>query len=357
MRPAFAPLAIGILGIVGVVLGFALDTTEAAYAYLTAWAFAMSIALGALVFLMTGYAMGAKWTALYERSAAAIVGTLPVLAILFVPIVIWAPSLYPWLHAPPADLEIAARAAHRAAWLNLPFWTIRAAIFLAFWVIAGELMRRRPSPATACVLFMPLGLTVTFAAFDWLMSLEPDWISTVYGLIYFAGGFVAALALIAVVSRGTAAATGALSRLIHGFLIFWLYVEFAQGFIIWIANKPDEVPWYVLRGNGGWGEILAILALGAFVVPFFAFLPRNISRDPRWAAAVGVWIVCLHYLNMAWLVMPALHAAPELHWVDVAAPAAVLGLAAAVAIWRRPPPLADDDPRLARATAYRGNDS
>jgi hypothetical protein len=352
-----APLAIAILGVVGVVLGFALDSTETAFAYLTAWAFAMSVAIGALLFLMTGYAMGARWSVLYERSAAAIVGILPVLAILFVPIVIWAPALYPWLHAPPPDVEVAARAAHRAAWLNLPFWTVRAAIYLVLWVVAGELMRRQPSKALACALFIPIGLTATFAAFDWLMSLEPDWISTVYGLIYLAGGFVSALALIAAVSRTNAAATGALSRLTHGFLIFWVYVEFAQAFIIWIANRPEEVPYYVLRGNGGWGEILTVLALGAFVVPFFALLPRDISRDPRWAAGVGVWIVCLHYLNMTWLVMPALHAAPELHWPDIAAPAAVLGLAAAVAVRRRPPPLAGDDPRIALALAYRGNDS
>jgi len=92
-------------------------------------------------------------------------------------------------------------------------------------------------------------------------------------------------------------------------------------------------------------------------VPFFALLPRDISRDPRWGAAVGLWIVCLQYLNIAWLVMPALHAAPELHWPDIAAPCAVLGLGGAVALWRRPPELAADDPLLALATAYRGNDS
>jgi hypothetical protein len=218
-------------------------------------------------------------------------------------------------------------------------------------------MRRKPSAAIASAMFVPLGLTLTFAAFDWLMSLEPDWISTIYGLIYFAGGLVGALALIALIGRrgANAAQTGALSRLIFGFLIFWVYVEFAQGFIIWIANKPDEVPWYVTRSAGGWGSVLVVLALGGFVVPFLALLARAPSRNATWVAIVGAWLVAMHYLDIYWLVMPALHATAQLHWLDVAAPCAVLGVAAVVAIARRRPALATDDPRMVAAVTYVGN--
>ncbi len=343
-------LAFGVIGAVAVAIGFSIAPAQTGFAYLTAWAFAMSIALGALTFVMTGHAMGARWTVAFQRRAEAIVGALPVLAILFVPIAVFAPSIYPWLDPhTPAQL-------HRAAWLNLPFWSVRAAIYLAFWVVAGELMRRRPSGAIACALFMPLGLTVTSAAFDWLMSLEPDWISTVYGLIYFAGGFVGALALLAVTSRARPAATGALARLIHGFLIFWVYVEFAQGFIIWIANKPAEVPWYVTRSAGGWGDVLIAIAVGGFVLPFFALLGRGPSRSPRFVAGVGVWLVALHYLDVYWLVMPVLHAVPAVHWLDLAAPSAVLGLATVAAIVRAPAPFAVDDPRVIAANTYGGND-
>jgi hypothetical protein len=343
---------IGIAGAVAVAIGFSIAPVQAGFAYLTAWAFAMSIALGALIFVMIGHAMGARWTVAFQRRAEAMVGALPVLAILFVPIAVFAPSIYPWLaHAGSTPAQL-----HRAAWLNLPFWTVRAVICLVFWVIAGELMRRRPSPAIACALFMPLGLTVTSAAFDWLMSLEPDWISTVYGLIYFSGGFVAALALLAATSRARPGATGALSRLTHGFLIFWVYVEFAQGFIIWIANKPAEVPWYVTRSAGGWGDVLIAIAIGGFVLPFFALLGRGPSRSPRFVAGVGVWIVALHYLDVYWLVMPVLHAEPALHWLDLAAPCAVLGLASVAAIVRAPAPFAADDPRVIAANTYAGND-
>jgi hypothetical protein len=349
-------IALGVIGGAAVAIGFTEEPQQAAFAYLTAWAFAMSLALGALIFVMIGHAMSARWTVAFQRRAETIVGALPVLAVLFVPIAVVAPSIYPWLqHAPATAAEL-----HRAAWLNLPFWIARAAIYLALWVIAGELMRRRPSGALACALLVPLGLTLTFAAFDWLMSLEPDWISTVYGLIYFAGGFVGALALVAVMSgssRALPAATGALARLIHGFLIFWVYVEFAQGFIIWIANKPDEVPWYVTRAAGGWGDVLIALAVGGFVLPFFALLGRTPSRTPRFVAAVGVWLVAMHYLDVYWLVMPVLHARPALHWLDVAAPCAVLGLAATAAITRAPLPFAPDDPRMIAAKTYVGNDA
>jgi len=349
-------IALAIAGVIALAIGFAVDTTQAAYAYLTAWAFAVSIALGALIFVMIGHAMGAKWTALFQRRGELVIGALPVLAVLFVPIAIWAPHIYPWLHAPPPDVEVAARAAHRAAWLNEPFWIVRAVCYLVFWIVVGERIRRRPSTAFARAMFVPLGLTLTFAAFDWLMSLEPDWISTVYGLIYFAGGFVGACALLAATTRATREATGALARVTFGFLIFWLYVEFAQGFIIWIANRPEEVPWYVTRAAGGWGALVVILAVGGFVVPFFALLPRDLSRDPRWVGAVGCWLLVLHYLDIYWLVMPVLHRLPEPHWLDFAAPAAVLGIAAVVALFRRPPGFADEDPRVLAADRYRGND-
>jgi hypothetical protein len=348
--------ALALAGVIAVAIGFAADPTQAAFAYLTAWAFAISIALGALIFIMIGHAMSAKWTRLFQRQGELVVGALPILAVLFVPVVVWSPHIYPWLQAASHDPEAAMRAAHRAAWLDEPFWIVRAVCYLGFWVYVGERMRRRPTTVFACAMFVPLGVTLTFAAFDWLMSLEPDWISTVYGLIYFAGGFVGACALVAAITRATAEATGALARLIFGFLIFWLYVEFAQGFIIWIANKPDEVPWYVTRAAGGWGALLVLLFLGGFVVPFFSLLPRDLSRDPRWVGAVGAWLVVLHYLDIYWLVMPVLHPLPAVHWLDVAAPAAVLGIAAVVALLRRPPSFADDDPRVIAAREYRGND-
>lgn len=368
-------LAIGGLGAVATGVGFALDPTQAAFSYLTAWSFALSIAVGALVFLMMGHAIEARWTIVFQRFTEAIAGTLPVLAALFVPIALASRWLYPWI-SPPATLEPEAvrKLAHAAPYLNLPFWAIRAAVFLALWIVFAELLarwgtRREPALARARALsavgLPAVGLTVTFAAFDWLMSLTPLWYSTIFGLLFWSGGFVAALALVAVIARGArrvprvAAAihgshTGALGRLMFAFLIFWAYMEFSQGLIIWIANKPDEVPWYIARGAGAWGGVFALLIIAHFALPFFALLSKPLKRRPTLLAIAGGWLVVMHYIDLYWMVMPVLHRSLAIHWLDFAAPCAVLGLATAAAAARSRSALADDHPRLAAAAAYEG---
>jgi hypothetical protein len=369
-------LAIGGLGAVATGVGFALDPTQAAFSYLTAWAFALSIAVGALVFLMMGHAIDARWTVVFQRFTEAIAGSLPALAVLFVPIALAARWLYPWV-SPAAMLEPEAvrKLAHSAPYLNLAFWAIRAAGFLALWIALAELLARwgsgrEPALARARTLsavgLPAVGLTVTFAAFDWLMSLTPLWYSTIFGLLFWSGGFVAALALIAVIARGARGSaprvaavirgshTGALGRLMFAFLIFWAYMEFAQGLIIWIANKPDEVPWYIARGAGAWGGVFALLIIAHFALPLFALLSKPLKRRPTLLAIAGGWLVVMHYVDLYWMVMPVLHRSLAVHWLDLAAPCAVLGLATAAAAARSRSALADDHPRLAAAAAYEG---
>jgi hypothetical protein len=373
-------LAIGGLGAVATGVGFALDPTQAAFSYLTAWAFALSIAVGALVFLMMGHAIDARWTVVFQRFTEVIAGSLPALAVLFVPIALAARWLYPWI-SPAATLgaEAVRKLAHSAPYLNLAFWAIRAAGFLALWIALAELLarwgsRREPALARARALsavgLPAVGLTVTFAAFDWLMSLTPLWYSTIFGLLFWSGGFVAALALVAVIARGARGSaprvaavirgshTGALGRLMFAFLIFWAYMEFAQGLIIWIANKPDEVPWYIARGAGAWGGVFALLIIAHFGLPFFALLSKPLKRRPTLLAIAGGWLVVMHYVDLYWMVMPVLHRSLAVHWLDLAAPCAVLGLATAAAAARSRSAtalaLADDHPRLAAAAAYEG---
>jgi hypothetical protein len=373
--------AIGAVGAVATVIGFVTAPTQAAFSYLTAWSFALSIAIGALIFQMIGHAVDARWTIVFRPFTEAIAGSLPVLAVLFVPIAASVGALYPW--AAPAgatiDAEVQAQLAHRAPYLNVAFWVIRAVAFLALWIAIDELLvrwgtrfGRQPRTITraralSAAGLPAIGLSLTFAAFDWLMSLTPLWHSTIFGLLYFSGGFVAALSLVAVIARGArrvpevaasihGSHTGALGRMMFTFVVFWAYMEFAQGFIIWIANKPEEVPWYIARGAGAWGGVFALLVIGHFAAPFFALLSRPLKRRPTALAAIGGWLVAMHYVDVAWLVMPVLHRAPVLHWLDVAAPCAVLGLTTAVTCARRRTrsAIATDDPRLAAAIAYEG---
>jgi hypothetical protein len=372
--------AIGVLGAIATAIGFAVDPTQAAFSYLTAWTFALSIAIGALVFLMMGHAIDANWTIVFQRFTEAIAGSLPALAVLFVPVALAAGLLYPWI-SPPATLdpETLEKLAHKAPYLNLGFWVIRAAVFLGLWIAIAELLARwghRAGRAPGALIraralsaagLPAIALTLTFAAFDWLMSLTPLWYSTIFGLLYWSGGFVAALSLVAVIARSArrvpavaasirGSHTGALGRMMLAFLIFWGYMEFAQGIIIWIANKPDEVPWYVARGARGWGGVFALLIIAHFAVPFFALLNKPLKRRPPLLAIAGGWLLVMHYIDVYWLVMPVLHATVSLHWLDIAAPCAVLGLATAGAAARRRTrvAIADDHPRFALAVRYEG---
>ncbi len=349
------PLAVGAVGAVGVVIGFAIAPEQAAFSYLTAWAYAVSLALGALIFLMIGYAIGARWVIVFRRFTEGVVATLPLLALMFVPIALSLPWLYRWIEAP-------------TAYLDVPFFLVRAAVYFAIWIAIGELLVRLGDrvKALATAGLPVIALTLTFAAFDWLMSLTPEWSSTVFGLLYFSGGFVGALALIAVIAwraRGVelvarsihASHTGALGRLMFAFLVFWAYMEFSQGVIIWMANKPDEVPWYVARGAGAWGAVFAVLLIGHFAIPFFALLSRALKRRPLLLAIAGAWLLAMHYVDIYWLVMPVLHPTIALHWLDLAAPLAVLGTAISFATWRTRSPMADGDPQFAAALAYEGS--
>jgi hypothetical protein len=336
---------LGLIGAVGVVIGFVCEPAQAAFSYLTGWAYAVSIALGALIFLMIGHATNARWVIAFRGLTEAIVSALPVLAVLFVPIALAMRQLYPWVApSPTLDREVLAKLAHRAAYLDPTFFLVRAAAFFAVWIAFGELLRRlrgARARALSAAGLPAVALTLTFAAFDWLMSLTPNWYSTIFGLLYFSGGFVAALALLAVIARVAvvraaidAGHAGALGRLVFAFLVFWAYMEFSQGIIIWIANKPDEVPWYVARGAAAWGSVFALLVVGHFAVPFFVLLSRSFKRNASLLAIACSWLVAMHYADVYWIVMPVLHRTVAVHWLDFAAPAAVIGLATAFATLR-----------------------
>src|SRR5262249_42971530 len=190
-----------------------------------------------------------------------------------------------------------------------------------------------------------LALSITFAAFDWLMSLDPTWYSTIFGVYYFAGSFLGAIALLTLT---TALARGAnlfgslvspdhyhnLGNFLLAFTVFWAYIAFSQFMLIWIANLPEEVTWYLVRTGGKWRAVAVALAMAQFVLPFFALLSSEIKRNPRTLAAVAAWILVWHYLDVYWLVMPALHReAPAPHWTDLAAFAGVGGIAVAYTLW------------------------
>lgn len=383
MKSRAVPLAGLVAGAVGFVLlgiGLAVAPRRAAFAYLVAFAFALTIALGALFFSMVAQVARATWFVVFHRSIQSVYATLPLFALLFVPIVFGLRQLYPWALPPrvlPMDLREAIEP--KRLWLSPGFFVLRAVIYLGVWIAFGELLRRwslrhdddpqstltRQQRMLSAGGIPPLVLTLTFASFDWFMSLEPAWTSNMYGVYVLAAGFSGACGAAAVLAYTTRTHElegvvtddhlHALGKVLLAAVMSWAYIAFVQFLIIWIADLPEEIVWYRSRGLGAWTSVTAVLVLAHFALPFLALLSRDLKRSPRGMAAVGMWLLFAHYVDVYWLLMPAL--APSgwrPHWLDLAALLAVCGPVGSLAAWRfrRAPPLPLNDPSLADALRY-----
>jgi hypothetical protein len=373
-------VAVGGAAIFGVELY--VDPVRACYAYLVAWSFGVSVCIGALLMLMTDHASKGDWMVVTRRSTEAIVAALPLFLVLFVPIALVARRIYPWarpLDELPADL--AADVARKHGYLNVPFFVVRSVFYLlVFAAIGGRLrawsisndavpradlvqrMRKLSGGALPVV-----ALVVTWAAFDWTMSLEPRWTSTIYGLYFFAGSFLAAIAVITILSalvrpvlRTPFPFTGdhaqAAGRLLLAMTCFWAYMAFSQLLIYWIANIPEEISYYALRTTGSWNAVTYFLVFGHFVIPFFALLNRHWKRDPRYLGAVGGWMIFMHLVDVYWLIMPVHdpNGVASDFWLDAGAVIFVVGISAAwvLARWSRTRPLPRHVPGLAEGIRY-----
>ena len=341
-RGVLVPLAIG-LAAGALTIGYALhDARRALLAWIAAYGFGVATVLGAMVLLMVLHLTAARWWLVLRRVFVATAGTAPLFVLLFVPIGAAFTIIYP-SEAPPPDLSRHAADVleHRRVWNQPAFFLARSALYLATWTVLAVLLRRadaehveRPtsveiarSERTVSAVGLPLlGFTLTFASFDWLMSLQPAWTSNVYGLYVFTSGFVSALAVLAIGSW-LAARSGlvpngvgpdhvhAIGRLMLMAVILWAYIGFFQLLLVWIANLPSEVAFYVARARGSWGAVDVLLFGGRFVLPFFVLLSRPLKRSPVRLAIVGAWLVVMSVLDFAWLVIPSMGA--ELALLDV----------------------------------------
>ena len=360
------------------------DGARLAWSYLVAYMFALSVSLGALFFVLLHHLTGARWSTSIRRLAEVLMMNLWPLAVLFLPILYWMPSLFEWA----GPIEAAGNPellAHKAAYLNPTAFTARAILYFAVWLGLATLMWRRSleqdaagRPESAASMrrwsapgMILLGLTLTFASFDWLMSLDPYWFSTIFGVYYFSGAAVAIMAALIL----TAAAAGArgpmrpmittehfhdLGKLLFGFVIFWAYIAYSQMMLVWMANLPEETIWYHHRWQpGSWRAFGWFLLAGHFVLPFLVLLPRTVKRARVALALAAAWLLAFHYADLYWLAMPALDpGAVPFH------PAADLGSAAALGLIfvgltilrlsrRSPVPLRD--PYLAESLTYRNH--
>ena len=325
-RPGLIALGIGLLAALA---GFFLDRDEFWRAYLFAWIFCLEIGLGGLGLVLLHHLAGGRWSAAVRPIAQSAALTLPVLGLFFLPLLVALPALYPW--ADSGQMAASELLRSKSAWLNTPFFVGRAVVYFAVWILLAVGMKRLSQSATRSRQLAAVGmilyvLTTTFAAFDWMMSLEPTWFSSIYGLLFLAGQVVAGISLAVIglhlSSRELSAGQqpiqsfNDLGNLLLASVMIWAYFAFSQYLIIWSANIPEEAVWYAHRSGGGWQWVaLALIGLH-FVLPFALLLSRSVKRNPR----VLVWLAGLLFLARAvdlyWLIVPAFH--PEgmyFHWL------------------------------------------
>lgn len=359
-------------------VAFLADPARFALSYLVAFLFVVSLGLGALFFVMVQHLSGAVWSISSRRIAENLMGTLPAAALLFVPVALNLHHLYEWTHSEAVAADPVLQG--KRAYLNAPFFLLRGAASLVLWALLSRLLRRwsvaldrnpgnaglRPPARLSAAGLVLTFVTVTVAAFDWVMSLEPHWYSTVFGVYFYAGGAAASIAalvliLLALRRSGYLAAEvnvehyHDLGKWLFGLVVFWAYIAFSQYMLIWYANLPEETAWFRTRTQGGWLPWALLLALGHFVAPFFALISRAAKRNLRWLGLVSAWMAAMHYLDLYWQVMPAVHrSGPQWSWMDAAALIAVV-TTAGLLFWRylrEHALLPVGDPRLPRSLEF-----
>jgi hypothetical protein len=378
-RPFAYASIITVLGAIGLIVGLALDATATAFAYLAAFSFGFSLAIGALLLVIIETITGARWFVALRRIGEIIAVTFPLFAVLFIPVIVAMPVLYPWLRTWELEPSIRIRVEHAAPYLDPKFFIARAALAFGVWIVLSELfhvtslkqaldagrmtMRLRRLSAAA---IWPIAVTLTFACFDWFMSLDPAWPSTIYGIYYFSGAIAAAASILVLIAlymelNGLFGAHlrsdhyHALGRIQLTFLLFWAYAAFVQLLIIWMADLPEESAYYVKRFVEPWRAVGLFVIIAGFFAPFLALLSQPLKRNRFLLAGVSVWILAGHYADLAFAILPAAPTGkPDTPWLDVAALGFVLGAGAAFALMRarNKPPIAAQDPLIAVSMRY-----
>jgi hypothetical protein len=381
-KPALiVSLVVGVLGLVGSYvlaisreggMDYLLET------YLVSFAFILSISLGALFFVLLQHCTRAGWSVVVRRVAEVIAGNVWLMGILAIPIVLGMGHLYPWTDT--------AAAAHdpllegKIGFLNPTFFTIRLVAYFLIWGFLATFLHRtsvaqdasgdpaltlrmEKFSAPGMILF---ALSLNFAAFDLLMSLDPHWFSTIFGVYYFAASVLAFLAVMPRVLY-TMQARGVLSnaitvehyhdigKLLFAFVVFWAYIAFSQYMLIWYGNLPEETEWFLKRQTGEWTTVSLILIFGHFLVPFILLVSRMIKRRPLLLALTGVFVAAMCWIDIYWLVIPEFSPGVARFGVlDVLCFLGLHGITSAAVLLRlkRHSVVAEKDPRIEESLAF-----
>jgi hypothetical protein len=373
-------LTIGAVAAIAAVAGAFASSQQFFRGYLIGYMLVLGFSLGSLALLMLGHLTGGNWWMIGRRVMEAAIGNLPLLTVLFVPIWLGRHALYIWLD--PAYVASHHSVAVKGAYLNDSFWTLRAVIYFAIWNLWAFMLRKgslkQDGDASASVWqglkvwaapgLLVYGITITLACTDWIMSLDPAWYSTIFGMFFMISHMLSVMALMTVILcslREYAPYDKILGpdklhdygKLMLAFTMVWAYFSFSQWLIIWAGNLPEEITWYLDRIHGGWQTVALALVFLQFALPFMLLLSRELKRDARKLVPVALLVLVMRYVDLYWLVAPnpfpgttadAHHL--TYHWTYFAAPLALVGLWLGAFFWQlgKRPLLVVTEPMLPR---------
>lgn len=347
---------VGLAGVVASLAGFAANHEQFLQSYVLAYIYWLLIPVSCSGLLCLHHLVGGGWGIVIRRLLEAGTRTLPLTAVLVIPIVVNLPTIYEW--ARPEVVAADKLLQHKAAYLNPTFFLIRLVVYFGIWLTlsfflnkwsaeqengggeaAKEKLRNLSGPGVVLHI-----LTVSFAAFDLGMSLEPHWFSTIYGVLYIFGGCLSTMAFLILILKRLnnsepmnhllkANHFHDLGTLMLAFVVLWAYVSFSQFLIIWSGNLPEETPWYAKRMFGAWGNVAVVLMVFHFALPFFLLLIRFNKRKIAILATIATFMLVMRWVDLTWLIAPAFqhgdggHGGQHfIHWLDIVMPIGLGGL-------------------------------
>ncbi len=341
-------LAVGVIAIaltaLGAFLGDATDRRIALAAYHVGFLATLGMTLGSIFFVMIFHQTNAGWTGTVRRQLENVMSLVPVCLLLFIPVLIFGRFLFTWMDPAVTQGDMVYQA--KSAYLNTPFFYARVVVYFTVWLIFsqrlyrlsigqdtdGDKMRSFAARKMSSYGLPLMAFTSAFAAFDWIMSLDYHWFSTMFGVYFFAGFMGASIALCAltlIILRRAGVLDGLvtnehlhdLGKLIFVFVVFWAYIGFSQYFLIWYANIPEETMWFQVRRTNGWMPYSTALVYGRFIIPFIILIPRPWRRSRRVLSLIAVWMIVFNIFDMFWMVRPTVTgvegAAITITWLDV----------------------------------------
>jgi hypothetical protein len=331
------------------IIGAVISPDQFFHSYLIAYMLWLGLTLGCMAFLMIQHVTGGAWGTVTRRMLEAGTRNIGMMAILFIPIIVGMRRLYIWTNPDEMAKDPHLKSLSQQ-YLNPTAFVVRAVIYFAIWFLIIHFLNRwslaqdqppvrdvpafRKLSAPGLVLY---AFTISFAVIDWVMSLTPPWISTIYAMIFIVGQCLSALAFIVAV-EATLYRFRPMSQILkpkevhdHGklmlaFIMLWAYFSFSQLLIIWAGNLPDEITFFTRRFFGGWQAVGLFLVVFHFVVPFCLLLSRPFKRNPRTLVLLAIWMIAMRWVDIYWFIEPTAHKNFYFHWLDLAVPLAIGGL-------------------------------